>query len=138
MFRTTRRTPWSTNGMKQIETKMLLIASGKRWAAILQDTQDCWSAFHRRSRFPIHNVIQFVTHKVKQGIVYTVHSWSLEDHNKRGRPPDDPQISPNVTFIPQAAGLGTPLHEPERRILNPPILVGIYYYNIPACTPESG
>ena len=102
-----------------VQAKILLVASGKAWTAVLQDKQQCWSEFHRRARFPIHNIIQFLTHKTKQGTVYTVDSWNMEDPDKKGRPPHDVQPVPGGSFIPSTAGLATPLHENKRRILNP-------------------
>ena len=102
-----------------IQTKILLVASGKAWTAVLQDKQQCWSEFHRRARFPIHNITNFLTHKVKQGTVYTVDSWNMDDPDKKGRPPDDVQPAPGGSFIPSTAGLATPLHENKRRTLNP-------------------
>ena len=52
-----------------IQTNMLIVASGKRWTAVLKDRQECWSEFHGCTRFPIHNISEFLTHKVKQGTV---------------------------------------------------------------------
>ena len=102
-----------------VQSKILLVASGKAWTAVLQDKQQCWSEFHSRARFPIHNINIFLTHKVKQGTIYTVDSWNMGDPDKKGRPPDDVQPAPGGSFIPSTAGLATPLHENKRRILNP-------------------
>ena len=102
-----------------VQAKILLVASGKAWTAVPQNKQQCWSEFHRRARFPIHNIIQFLTHKIKQGTVYTVDYWNMEDPDKKSRPPDDVQPVPGGSFIPSTAGLATPLHENKRRILNP-------------------
>ena len=63
-------TKWDDNS--PIPTDRLLVASGKRWTALLKDRQDCWSEYHRRSRFPIHSITDFLTHKIKQGTVYSV------------------------------------------------------------------
>ena len=50
-------TRWDDNS--PIPTDRLLVASGKRWTALLKDRQDCWSEYHRRSRFPIHSITDF-------------------------------------------------------------------------------
>ena len=102
-----------------VQTKILLAASGKACTAVLQDKQQCLSEFHRCARFSIRNINNFLTHKVKQGTVYTVDSWNMGDPDKKGRPPDDVQPAPGGSFIPSTAGLATPLHENKCRILNP-------------------
>ena len=51
----------------------------------VKDRQDCWSEYHRRSRFPIHSITDVLTHEIKQGTVYTVDHWSMEDKKSRTR-----------------------------------------------------
>ena len=93
--------------------------AGCQWQSLDRSPAGQTTEFPRRARFPVHNIIQFLTHEVKQGTVYTVDSWNMENPDKKGRPPDNAQPVPGGSFIPSAAGLATPLHENKRRILNP-------------------
>ena len=100
-----------------IQTNMLIATSGKCRTSILKNRQECWCECHRCTHFPIHSISEFLTHKVKQGTVYTVGSLNVND--KKGRPHDDPQPSRDVVTVPQAIALGTPQQEFKRRRLIP-------------------
>ena len=71
----------------EMQTKMLLVASGKRWTAVLKDWQVCWCALGVPYIISYRNL----THKVKQQTVYTMDSRNMIDENKNGKPHDDLQ-----------------------------------------------
>ena len=99
---------WPPNGMITASpTDRLLVASGKQWTALLKDRQDCWSEYHRRSRFPIHSITNFLTHKIKQGTVYAVDHWSIEDKKSRTRE-EEVAADGNNIFVPLGAQFNTP------------------------------
>ena len=114
----------------EIATDMLLVASGKLWTTAIKDKQSCWSEFHRHSRYPIHNISQFLTHKAKQGTVYTISQFRTHkakqgtvytidnrDMNKKGRPSEGSHLPNGNAVISQGAILETPQQECKRRKL---------------------
>ena len=106
-------TKWDDNS--PIPTDRLLVASGKHWTAVLKDRQD-WSKYHHRSRFPIHSITDFLGHRIKQGTVYTVDHWSIEDKKSRTRE-DEVAADGNNIFVPLRAQFNTPQREAKCRKL---------------------